>query len=53
MTKAVGMAITWNTGSYRHMQITELISMKEVDQPLTDFPAANEVREFLPNRMTE
>jgi hypothetical protein len=43
--KAVGKAKGWKAGRCRHVQVSELISMKECDQAVVDFLEAFEGRE--------
>jgi hypothetical protein len=46
--KAVGKAKGWKVGRWRHVQISELLSMAEFDQAVMDFTAATEVGMFPP-----
>ena len=46
--KAVEKATGWKAGRCRHVQISELFSIKECDQAVMDFLAATEVGKFPP-----
>jgi len=46
--KAVGKATGWKAGRCRHVQVSELFSRDECDQPVMDFLAATEVGKFPP-----
>jgi len=46
--KAVGKVTGWKAGRCRHVQVSELYSMEECDQAMTDILAATEVWKFLP-----
>jgi len=45
---AVGKAMGWNAGRCRHVQVSELFSVQQCDQAVTDFLATTEVGKFPP-----
>jgi len=46
--KAVGKATGWRAGRCRHVQISEMFSMKKCDKAVLDFLATTEVGKFPP-----